>query len=84
MFTTNKRVLAIIVNIASDIAQQHIATPADIDAAVILGLGYPQGPLALADLIGLVQLAHRGASYPTRLMSSPLPPPRRARTGAGS
>jgi 3-hydroxybutyryl-CoA dehydrogenase len=44
--------LAAIVNIASDIAQQRIATPADIDAAVTLGLGYPQGPLAWGDAIG--------------------------------
>ncbi len=47
-----QRVLAAIVNRASDIAQQRIATPADIDAAVTLGLGYPQGPLAWGDAIG--------------------------------
>lgn len=47
-----QRVLATIVNIASDIAQQRIATPADIDAAVTLGLGYPQGPLAWGDAVG--------------------------------
>jgi 3-hydroxybutyryl-CoA dehydrogenase len=47
-----QRVLATIVNIASDIAQQRIATPTDIDAAVVLGLGYPQGPLAWGDAIG--------------------------------
>jgi 3-hydroxybutyryl-CoA dehydrogenase len=44
-----QRVLAHIVNIGCDIAQQLIATPADIDAAVRLGLGYPQGPLELGD-----------------------------------
>ncbi len=47
-----QRVLATIINIASDIAQQCIATPEDIDAAVMLGLGYPQGPLAWGDAIG--------------------------------
>lgn len=47
-----QRVLAMIVNIGCDIAQQRIATPADIDRAVTLGLGYPQGPLALGDAIG--------------------------------
>ncbi|MGC2519546.1 MAG: 3-hydroxyacyl-CoA dehydrogenase family protein, partial [Burkholderiales bacterium] len=47
-----QRVLAQIVNIASDIAQQRIATPEDIDIAVTLGLGYPQGPLAWGDAIG--------------------------------
>jgi hypothetical protein len=38
-----------IVNIGCDIAQQRIATPDDIDGAVTLGLGYPQGPLAFGD-----------------------------------
>jgi 3-hydroxybutyryl-CoA dehydrogenase len=47
-----QRVLATIVNIACDIAQQQIATPADIDRAVTLGLNYPAGPLALGDRLG--------------------------------
>jgi len=47
-----QRVIAQIVNIACDIAQQRIASPGDIDAAVTLGLGYPQGPLAWGDAIG--------------------------------
>ena len=36
-----QRIVATIVNIACDIAQQQIATPEDIDRAVTLGLGYP-------------------------------------------
>jgi 3-hydroxybutyryl-CoA dehydrogenase len=47
-----QRIVACIVNIACDIAQQRIATPGDIDLAVTLGLGYPQGPLALGDTLG--------------------------------
>ena len=47
-----QRVLAHIVNIGCDIAQQAIATPEDIDRAVTLGLGYPKGPLALGDALG--------------------------------
>lgn len=47
-----QRVLGTIVNIACDIAQQRIATPDDIDAAVTLGLGYPKGPLAWGDALG--------------------------------
>ncbi|MDJ0655585.1 MAG: 3-hydroxyacyl-CoA dehydrogenase [Xanthomonadales bacterium] len=47
-----QRVLAVIVNIACEIAQRGIASPADIDDAVRLGLGYPRGPLAWGDLIG--------------------------------
>lgn len=47
-----QRVIATVVNIASEIARQGIASPQDIDMAVHLGLGYPKGPLALADRIG--------------------------------
>src|SRR6266853_4144899 len=47
-----QRTIAQIVNIACDIAQQRIASPADIDTAVTLGLGYPRGPLAWGDAFG--------------------------------
>ena len=47
-----QRIVAHIVNIGCDIAQQGIATPTDIDRAVTLGLGYPKGPLALGDALG--------------------------------
>ena len=47
-----QRVIAAIVNIAADICQQRICTPADLETAVTLGLGYPRGPLALGDLLG--------------------------------
>jgi 3-hydroxybutyryl-CoA dehydrogenase len=47
-----QRVVATIVNIGCDIAQQSIASPQDIDRAVTLGLGYPKGPLAMGDALG--------------------------------
>lgn len=47
-----QRVVAMIVAIGCEIAQQRIAAPADIDAAVRAGLGYPAGPLEMGDLIG--------------------------------
>ena len=47
-----QRVLAHIVNIASDICQQGICSPQDLETAVTLGLGYPQGPLAMGNLYG--------------------------------
>ncbi|TSE35887.1 3-hydroxyacyl-CoA dehydrogenase [Tepidimonas charontis] len=47
-----QRVLATIVNIAADICQQGICTPADLETAVTLGLGYPAGPLAMGDRVG--------------------------------
>ena len=47
-----QRVVAMIVAVACNIAQQGIASPADIDRAVTLGLGYPLGPLEMGDALG--------------------------------
>ena len=47
-----QRVVASIVNIASDICQQGVCTPSDLETAVTLGLGYPMGPLAMGDKVG--------------------------------
>jgi 3-hydroxybutyryl-CoA dehydrogenase len=44
-----QRVVAAIVNIASDICQQGICSPRDLETAVTMGLGYPLGPLAMGD-----------------------------------
>lgn len=47
-----QRVVAAIVNIASDICQQRVCTPKDLETAVTLGLGYPMGPLAMGNRWG--------------------------------
>ena len=47
-----QRIVAMIVSIGTEIAQQRIARPADIDLAVRAGLGYPAGPLSMGDEIG--------------------------------
>jgi len=47
-----QRILAMIINIACQLAQQGVAAPADIDRAVSLALGYPKGPLAWGDALG--------------------------------
>ena len=47
-----QRVMATIVNIAANIAQRGIASVADLEDAVQLGLGYPHGPLGWGDRIG--------------------------------
>jgi len=47
-----QRVVAHIVNVGCDIVQQRIASPEDLDSAVMLGLGYPKGPLGMGDAIG--------------------------------
>ena len=51
-----QRVVAAIVNIASDICQQGICSPTDLETAVQLGLGYPMGPLAMGNLYGPTNL----------------------------
>ncbi|HKA77587.1 MAG TPA: 3-hydroxyacyl-CoA dehydrogenase [Pseudolabrys sp.] len=51
-----QRLLAMIVNIGTHIAELRIAAPADIDTAVELGLNYPKGPLALGDALGAARV----------------------------
>jgi 3-hydroxybutyryl-CoA dehydrogenase len=47
-----QRLVASIVNTSCFIAEQRLATPADIDTAVRLALGYPRGPLEWGQHIG--------------------------------
>jgi 3-hydroxybutyryl-CoA dehydrogenase len=47
-----QRIVAGIVNVGADIAQQRIAAPDDINTAVEMGLGYPRGPLKFGDDLG--------------------------------
>lgn len=47
-----QRVLAHIINIAADMCQQSVCSPTDLETAVTLGLGYPQGPLAMGNSLG--------------------------------
>jgi len=48
-----QRITAMIANLGCEMAQMDLASPKDIDIAMQLGLNYPQGPLALADKIGV-------------------------------
>jgi 3-hydroxybutyryl-CoA dehydrogenase len=50
------RVVACIVNLACEMAQQGIASPEDIDVSVRLGLGYPVGPFEWGDALGATQV----------------------------
>ncbi|NHN39007.1 3-hydroxyacyl-CoA dehydrogenase [Pseudomaricurvus alcaniphilus] len=47
-----QRVLATIVNIAANIVQRGIASVDDLEDAVRLGLGYPEGPLSIGERVG--------------------------------
>lgn len=51
-----QRLLAMIVNVGTRIAEMRIAAPGDIDIAVELGLNYPKGPLALGDALGTARV----------------------------
>lgn len=51
-----QRVLAMVVNIGCEIVHQGVCTPADLDRAVTLGLGYPLGPLAWGDALGAARI----------------------------
>lgn len=50
------RVVACIVNLACEMAQQGIASPEDIDVAVRMGLGYPMGPFEWGEKLGAVRV----------------------------
>ncbi len=50
------RVVSMIVNEAAVAIAEGVASAADIDVALTLGAGYAQGPLALADEIGLGEI----------------------------
>ena len=52
-----QRIVAMMVAVSCEIAQQRIADPADIDLAVRLGLGYPMGPLSMGDALGAATVA---------------------------
>ncbi len=51
-----QRVVAHVVNVGCDIVQQRIASPEDLDRAVMLGLGYPKGPLGMGDALGAARI----------------------------
>lgn len=51
-----QRIIACIVNVGADIAQQGVAEPTTIDRAVELGLGYPFGPLRMGDHYGATRI----------------------------
>jgi 3-hydroxybutyryl-CoA dehydrogenase len=48
-----QRMRAMIANLGCEMAQIGIASPTDVDTAMTLGLNYPQGPLAMADAMGV-------------------------------
>lgn len=48
-----QRIRAMVANLGCEMAQIGVAAPADIDTAMKLGLNYPQGPLELAEEMGV-------------------------------
>ena len=79
------RTVAMLANEAADAVQQGVATPAAVDLAMTLGVNYPRGPLAWADLVGAdrigAALRHLADHYgEDRYRTAPLVA-RRAATG---
>jgi 3-hydroxybutyryl-CoA dehydrogenase len=57
------RILIPMLNEASIVLEEGLASPEDIDKAMVLGCNHPIGPLALADLIGLDTCLHIMDTY---------------------
>ena len=53
-----QRVIAMIGNLGCEMAQIGIASPADIDLAMKLGLNYPRGSLEMVEFLGGARRAH--------------------------
>ncbi len=51
-----QRLRAMVANLGCEIAQVGVASPEDVDTAMKLGLNYPQGPLELAEDMGMETL----------------------------
>ncbi|WP_435095300.1 3-hydroxyacyl-CoA dehydrogenase NAD-binding domain-containing protein [Halarchaeum sp. P4] len=51
-----RRLLAVMANEAAKLVGDEVATPEEIDEAMMLGAGFPEGPAKLADRAGLVTL----------------------------
>jgi 3-hydroxybutyryl-CoA dehydrogenase len=50
------RTAAMLINEAADVVGRRVASAADVDTAMRLGVGYPIGPLAWGDRIGAVRV----------------------------
>jgi 3-hydroxybutyryl-CoA dehydrogenase len=55
--------------------EQGVASPEDIDAAMVLGYRHPIGPLKLTDLVGLDVRMHIGEYLAKELGNSAFEPP---------
>ena len=51
-----QRILAMIVNLACEIAQNRLGTPEDIEIAMQLGLNYPAGALTMGNRLGAARV----------------------------
>ncbi len=71
------RTIAMLINEAADLVNQGISKPAEIDIAMQLGTGYPIGPLAWCNKVGVETitqiLSNLATQYgPSRYRTSPL------------
>ncbi|MDO8713479.1 MAG: 3-hydroxyacyl-CoA dehydrogenase [Polynucleobacter sp.] len=52
----SQRILAMIINLGTSLAQARTASPEDIDKAVKLALAYPKGPLEFGNSLGIKRM----------------------------
>ncbi len=50
------RTIAMLVNEAADAVHQQVATPADLDTAMKMGVNYPRGPIEWGEQLGLLNV----------------------------
>ena len=68
-----QRMVAMIANLGCEMAMIGIASAADVDTAMTLGLNYPRGPLALADWLGVSAMPRDPGAAPGHHRRRPLP-----------
>ncbi len=72
------RLLAVMANEVGNLVGDDVSTPRDIDQAVMLGAGYPEGPAKMADAAGLETLVehldekHETSGHPRYAVSDGL------------
>ena len=69
-----QRVRAMIANLGCEMAQIGLASPADIDTAMKLGLNYPLGPLEIAEEMGVARTPRDPVGDPRGDRRPALPP----------
>jgi 3-hydroxybutyryl-CoA dehydrogenase len=72
-----QRMCAMIANLGCEMAMIGIASAQDVDTAMTLGAGWPLGPCALLDLVGIDVHVHASEALYEKLREPRMAPPPR-------